>query len=294
MTSEFSDFTGITQARFTLITYRSVVRRNIAIQAAMLERARKVYPSVLQEKPTLPSSTRQALRGNSGISRARAESNIAECANERFLPPFIFVHYPLVGGKSLLKFFAQCSFAIPTVPCLGTYTVPCLETFVSALPGHVCSPPPPPLRHLLVPAWERLSVCMPCLGCLPVPCLGTFASALPGHVFSRCLGRLLVPCLGALACFLPGNACQRAYLAWACLQSLPGMQFPAWDRLPGPCLGTFTSALPAHALQSLPGMLCLRTFATALPGHVYQALPGNACCWDAVPMLFSHAYLRLF
>ena len=87
MTSEFRDFIGITQARLTLITYRSVVRRNIAIQAATLERPRKVCPSVLHEKPTSPSSTRQALRGNGGISRARAESNIAECANERFLPP---------------------------------------------------------------------------------------------------------------------------------------------------------------------------------------------------------------
>ena len=83
MTSEFRDFTGITQARLTLITYRSVVRRNIAIQAAILEKPRKVCPSVLHEKPTSPSSTRQALRGNGRTSRARAESNIAECANER-------------------------------------------------------------------------------------------------------------------------------------------------------------------------------------------------------------------
>ena len=93
-TSEFRDFTGIMQARLTLITYRSVVRRNIAIQAAILERPRKVCPSVLHEKPTSLSSTRQVVRGNGGISRARAESNIAECANERFLPPFFLCPLP--------------------------------------------------------------------------------------------------------------------------------------------------------------------------------------------------------
>ena len=81
----------------TLITYRSVVRRNIAIQAAIIERPRKVCPSVLHEKPTSPSSTRQVLRGNGGIYRARAESNIAECANERFLSaptPFFLCPLP--------------------------------------------------------------------------------------------------------------------------------------------------------------------------------------------------------
>ena len=102
MTSEFRDFTGITQARLTLITYRSVVRRNIAILAEILERPRKVCPSVLHEKPTSPSSTRQALRGNGGISRARAESNIAECANERFFPPFFLCPLPLVQERKNL------------------------------------------------------------------------------------------------------------------------------------------------------------------------------------------------
>ena len=86
--SELGDFTRITQARLTLLTCRSVVRRNVAIQAAILERPRKVCPSVLHEKPPSPSSTHQALRGNGEISRARAESNITECANEWFLPPF--------------------------------------------------------------------------------------------------------------------------------------------------------------------------------------------------------------
>ena len=92
---KYRDFTGITQARLTLITYRSVVRRNIAIQAAILERPMKVCP-VLHEKPiaTSPSSTRQALRANGGISRVRGESNIAECANERFLPLFFLCPLP--------------------------------------------------------------------------------------------------------------------------------------------------------------------------------------------------------
>ena len=101
MTSEFRVFAWITQARLTLLTYRSVIRRNIAIQAAALERPREVCPSVLHEKPTSPSSTLQALRGNDGISRARAESNIAECANERFRPPFFLCPLPptAVGSR---------------------------------------------------------------------------------------------------------------------------------------------------------------------------------------------------
>ena len=62
----------------------------------VLDTPRKDCPYVFQKKPTLPSSSRQALRGNDGISRARAESHIAECANARFRPPFFFfVHYPL-------------------------------------------------------------------------------------------------------------------------------------------------------------------------------------------------------
>ena len=36
------------------------------------------------------------------IYRGPAESNIAECANSRFRPPFFFVHYPLVKATSLL------------------------------------------------------------------------------------------------------------------------------------------------------------------------------------------------
>ena len=93
--SEFREFARITQARLILLIYRSVIQRNIAIQAAVLERPREVCPSVLHEKPTSPSSrsTRQALRGNDGISRARAESNIAECAIER-VPPFYLCPLP--------------------------------------------------------------------------------------------------------------------------------------------------------------------------------------------------------
>ena len=142
---------------------------------------------------------------------------------------------------------------------------------------------------------------VPCLGTSTVPCLGTFASALPGHVCSPCLGRLPVPCLGTLASSLPGNACQCACPAWACLQSLPGTlasslpgnacQFPAWERLPVPCLGTFCSPCLGRFASSLPRNVCQ---CPAWPGHVCQSLPGNAFCRDAVPVLFSHAYLRLF
>ena len=62
----------------------------------VLDTPRKDCPYVFQKKPTLPSSSRQALRGNDGISRARAESHIAECANARFRPPLFFCTLPLV------------------------------------------------------------------------------------------------------------------------------------------------------------------------------------------------------
>ena len=106
MKSEFRDFTGTTQARLTLITYRSVgctkKHHNTSSETTSVERPRKVCPSALHEKPTSSSSTRQALRGNGGISRALPESNITECAcaNERFLPPFFL--YPLPPTLSLL------------------------------------------------------------------------------------------------------------------------------------------------------------------------------------------------
>ena len=91
-------------------------------------------------------------------------------------------------------------------------------------------------------------------------------------------------------------------LAWARLQSLPGtlasslpgnaFQFPAWERLPVPCLGTLASvhALPGHACSPCMGRLpvpCLGTFACALPEHVLQSLPGTLCqfpAWEHLPM----------
>ena len=85
---------GACTNRLTLLTYRSVVWTNIAMQAVVLERAREVWPSFWHEKSTSLSSTRQALRGNGGIACTRAESNFAACLNERFRPPFFF-HRPL-------------------------------------------------------------------------------------------------------------------------------------------------------------------------------------------------------
>ena len=95
---------------------------------------------------------------------------------------------------------------MPTVPCMGTTTVPPPGDVYGSLPGNICQ----------WPAWARLQ-------------------SLPG----------------TLASSLPGNACQCACPVWACLQSLPGTlasslpgnacQFPAWERLPVPCLGTFCS-----------------------------------------------------
>ena len=72
------------------------------------------------------------------------------------------------------------------VPCLGTFSSPCLGRFASSLPGNVCQ----------CRAWARLAV--PAWDALPVPCLGTFANALPGHVCQS------LP--GTLASSLPGNA----------------------------------------------------------------------------------------
>ena len=82
---------------------------------------------------------------------------------------------------------------------------------------------------------------------------------------------------GTLASSLPGNACQCACPAWACLQSLPGTlgsslpgnawQFPAWERLPMPCLGTFCSP-------------CLGLFASSQPENVCQ-FPA----WASLPVL---------
>ena len=192
-----------------------------------------------------------------------------------------------VGGKLLLNLFAQCSFAMPTVPCLGTTTVPC--------PGSLRFPawelPVPCLGTFAVPAWDAFQ--FPAWERLPVSCLETLASvhALFGHACSPRLGRLLVPCLGTLASSLPGNACQfpawerlPVPCLWTLASSLPGnaCQFPAWERLPVPCLGTLASSLPKNACQfpaweRLP-VPCLGTLANAFPGKFYR-LPVPA--WDA-------------
>ena len=118
------------------------------------------------------------------------------------------------------------------------------------------------LQGLQFPAWEQpLS---PAWGRLRFPAWARLQS-LPG----------------TLASSLPGNACQCACPAWACLQSVPGRlasslpgnacQFPACERLPVPCLGTFCSP-------------CLGRFASSLPGNVCQC-PAWAClpvpAWDA-------------
>ena len=87
-------FAWVTLAKLTPLTCRSIARWNFVIQAMVLDTPRKDCPYVFQKKPTLPSSSRQALRGNDGISRARAESHIAECANARFRPPFFFCTLP--------------------------------------------------------------------------------------------------------------------------------------------------------------------------------------------------------
>ena len=96
------------------------------------------------------------------------------------------------------------------------------------------------------------------MGTTTVPCLGDVYGSLPGNICQCPAWARLQSLPGTLASSLPGNACQCACPAWACLQSLPGTacQFPAWERLPVPCLGTFASALPGHVLQSLPGTLC--------------------------------------
>ena len=70
----------------------------------VLDTPRKDCPYVFQKTPTLPSSSRQALRGNDGISRARAESHIAECANARFRPPFFFCTLPPTAAYGGMTF----------------------------------------------------------------------------------------------------------------------------------------------------------------------------------------------
>ena len=100
----------------------------------VLDTPRKDCPYVFQKKPTLPSSSRQALRGNDGISRARAESHIAECANARFRPPFFFCTLPprpitLHATDGRLSGFLRNALPILDPPCHLTgfklRTAPC-------------------------------------------------------------------------------------------------------------------------------------------------------------------------
>ena len=154
------------------------------------------------------------------------------------------------------------------------------------------------LQCLQFPAWEQHC---------PLP--GDVYGSLPWNICQCPAWARLQSLPGTLASSLPGNACQCACPAWACLQSLPGTlasslpgnacQFPAWERLPVPCLG--------HVLQSLPGTLCqfpawerlpmpcLGIFASPCLGTPFAGTPSLA-------ELFSYAYrtsmrgelLRLF
>ena len=139
-----------------------------------------------------------------------------------------------VGGISLLNFCnAYSSLPGNHCPLPGDVysTVPCLGTFASALPGHVCSP---------------------CLGRLPLPCLGTLASvhALPGHHqgLQSLPGTLAGSLLWNVCQFRPGNVCQCP--AWA------RFAVPAWDALPVPCLGINVCQCPAWACLPVPAWEC--------------------------------------
>ena len=148
MTSEFREFARITQARLTLLTYRSVIWRNIAIQAVVLERRREVCPSVLHEKPTSPSSTHQALRGNDGISHAHGElSQTSQNARmSGFVPPppfFSLSTTPLVHtAKQLKHWIAECLSL-----CDMTRSHCCLAQTIGKRRGRQISPDFPPACH---------------------------------------------------------------------------------------------------------------------------------------------------
>ena len=144
------------------------------------------------------------------------------------------------GGKSLLYFFERCSFAMPTVPCLGTTTLPCLPEDIHGFrPVKICQ----------CPSWVRSS---PCLA-------GALASCLPGNVCQcaspawACLKSLP----GTLASSLPGKVCQCP--TW---ERLPPAA--AWGSLPVPCRAHFA----VSACEALP-VPCLETFTNDMPGHVY-------------------------
>ena len=119
------------------------------------------------------------------------------------MAPQLFV--AKIGGA---KLFAQCSFAMPTVPWPGTTcgllpgdVCGSLGNICQYLPGHVCRSP----------CLGRFPV--PCLGRLPVSCLATFCSGtlcqFPAwkRLQMPCLGMFGSPCLGCLTVlFLHGNA----------------------------------------------------------------------------------------
>ena len=120
MTSEFRELARIPQARLILLIYRSVIQRNIAIQAAVLERPREVCRSVLHEKPTsrlLPRVRRCGVTTESLVP----ESNIAECANKLFRPPFFSLSttpYSMLGQCFLKLYCETWMFFLSSVPGL--------------------------------------------------------------------------------------------------------------------------------------------------------------------------------
>ena len=131
----------------------------------------------------------------------------------------------------------------------------------------------------------------------PLP--GDVYGSLPGNICQCPAWARLQSLPGTLASSLPGNACQCACPAWACLQSLPGTlasslpgnacQFPAWERLPVPCLGTFCSPCLGRFASSLPGNVCQCPAWACLPVPASKCfLPGRCPC------ALSHAYLHLF
>ena len=135
-----------------------------------------------------------------------------------------------VGGISLLNFLQNALLQCLQFPAWKQLLSPAGDVYGS-LPGNICQ----------------------CLARAHLQSLPrALASSLPGNACQfPAWERLPVPCLGTLASFLPGNACQCACPGWECLQSLPGTlasslpgtlcQFPAWERLPMPCLGMFAS-----------------------------------------------------
>ena len=134
------------------------------------------------------------------------------------------------------------------------------------------------LQCLQFPAWKQHC---------PLP--GDVYGSLPGNICQCPAWARLQSLPGTLASSLPGNACQCACPAWACLQSLPGTlasslpgnacQFPAWERLPVPCLGRFCSPCLGRFASSLPGNVCQCPAWASLPVPACECfLPGRCPC----------------